>query len=35
VGPAAAYPDVISAVNETARQVTDALSRVRQDLPAS
>jgi transcriptional regulator of heat shock response len=26
------YPDVITAVNETARQVTEALSRVRQDL---
>jgi len=26
------YPDVISAVNETARHVTDALSRVRQDI---
>jgi heat-inducible transcriptional repressor len=26
------YPDVISIVNETARHVTDALSRVRQDL---
>lgn len=26
------YPDVISVVNETARHVTDALSRVRQDL---
>lgn len=26
------YPEVISIVNETARQVTDALSRVRQDL---
>jgi heat-inducible transcriptional repressor len=26
------YPDVISAVDETARQVTEALSRVRQDL---
>jgi len=26
------YPDVIAAVNETARQVTEALSRVRQDL---
>jgi heat-inducible transcriptional repressor len=26
------YPDVIAAVDETARQVTDALSRVRQDL---
>ena len=26
------YPDVISAVEETARQVTEALSRVRQDL---
>ena len=26
------YPDVISAVNETARQGTEALSRVRQDL---
>ncbi|MGH7390810.1 MAG: heat-inducible transcriptional repressor HrcA [Candidatus Rokuibacteriota bacterium] len=26
------YPDVISVVNETARQVTEALSRVRQDL---
>ncbi|MBI3636925.1 MAG: hypothetical protein HY216_12070, partial [Candidatus Rokubacteria bacterium] len=26
------YPDVISVVNETARAVTDALSRVRQDL---
>jgi heat-inducible transcriptional repressor len=26
------YPDVIAVVNETARHVTDALSRVRQDL---
>jgi heat-inducible transcriptional repressor len=26
------YPEVISVVNETARQVTEALSRVRQDL---
>src|SRR5881275_581253 len=26
------YPDVISVVNETARHVTEALSRVRQDL---
>jgi heat-inducible transcriptional repressor len=26
------YPDVISVVNETARQVSEALSRVRQDL---
>jgi heat-inducible transcriptional repressor len=26
------YPDVISAVDETARQVTEALARVRQDL---
>jgi len=26
------YPEVISIVNETARHVTDALSRVRQDL---
>jgi heat-inducible transcriptional repressor len=26
------YPDVISAVNETARQVTEALARARQDL---
>jgi heat-inducible transcriptional repressor len=26
------YPDVIAAVNETARQVTEALSRARQDL---
>lgn len=26
------YPDVIAIVNETARHVTDALSRVRQDL---
>jgi heat-inducible transcriptional repressor len=26
------YPDIISVVNETARHVTDALSRVRQDL---
>jgi transcriptional regulator of heat shock response len=26
------YPDVISVVDETARHVTDALSRVRQDL---
>ncbi|HXG15149.1 MAG TPA: heat-inducible transcriptional repressor HrcA [Calidithermus sp.] len=26
------YPEVIDVVNETARQVTDALSRVRQDL---
>jgi heat-inducible transcriptional repressor len=26
------YPDVIAAVDETARQVTEALSRVRQDL---
>ena len=33
VGPRRlAYPDVMSVVNETARQVTDALSRVRQDL---
>jgi heat-inducible transcriptional repressor len=26
------YPEVIAIVNETARHVTDALSRVRQDL---
>ncbi|MEK7714778.1 MAG: hypothetical protein AAB387_04925 [candidate division NC10 bacterium] len=26
------YPDVIAVVNETARHVTEALSRVRQDL---
>jgi heat-inducible transcriptional repressor len=26
------YPEVISVVNETARHVTEALSRVRQDL---
>ena len=26
------YPEIISIVNETARQVTDALARVRQDL---
>jgi heat-inducible transcriptional repressor len=26
------YPDIIAVVNETARHVTDALSRVRQDL---
>jgi heat-inducible transcriptional repressor len=26
------YPEVMSIVNETARQVTEALSRVRQDL---
>ena len=26
------YPDVISSVDETARQVTEALARVRQDL---
>jgi heat-inducible transcriptional repressor len=26
------YPEVIDVVNETARQVSDALSRVRQDL---
>ena len=26
------YPEVIAAVDETARQVTEALSRVRQDL---
>jgi heat-inducible transcriptional repressor len=26
------YPEVISVVNETARQVTEVLSRVRQDL---
>ena len=33
VGPRRlSYPDVISVVNETARHVTEALSRVRQDL---
>jgi heat-inducible transcriptional repressor len=26
------YPEVIAVVNETARRVTEALSRVRQDL---
>jgi transcriptional regulator of heat shock response len=33
VGPRRlAYPEIMSVVDETARHVTDALSRVRQDL---
>src|SRR5713101_20309 len=32
IGEETPYPEVISIVNETARHVTDALSRVRQDL---